>query len=357
MKKLFIIAAVAAGAMACSNDKAVNEASKAQGNAIGFRSVTQKNTRATEIDITNIKDFKAFGFWSGDFKFMHNVNVVRNTSGAWEYSPLRYWPSTGTPANDLVDFYAYSPAGSRGVTTVFAETATDPVITYTVPTAAGLQEDFLVAAAVDQNSTNVPVLVNFKHALSQLVFEARSGLDGAIFNIENIEITTLKYKADLDLSAATLAWSNVDAGISDFSAALATLPVIYNTDLTKFSRISGPNDGLMVLPQTLALGTGTDTTPADGIPDDIAAAHYLVVTYSAELASNNLEIVPAGTKVYMPIQAAVPGGGFLMGKKYIFQLTMSTGLTPIVFNVNAVEAWDPDTDGDGDVDDDDIVKL
>jgi hypothetical protein len=335
MKKFFILSLVTLAFAACSNENDAVRPNKDTGDAITFRSVTQK-TRATETDITNIKDFKVFGMWDGDFEFMYGVNVVRNAA-AWEYAPASYWPVTGTPATELVDFYAFSPAGSLGVTTTFAATATTPLITYTVPVAENLQEDFLVAATPDQNSTNNPVLVNFKHALSQAVFEARSALNDVLFNVEAIEITNLKYKADLDLSATTLAWSNPDAAIQNYPAALETIPVTYHP--TDYTRLSGPNDGLMLLPQTL-VGTGADSD-TDNVPDDAATGNYLVVTYGVNLASSGVAVVPAGTKAYLPIAAAPTlSAGFEMGKKYVFQLDMSTGLTPITFTVNLVEAWD-----------------
>lgn len=348
MKKLFVFAVAAATVLAgCSNDKQVEGKGPGAGNGIDFRPVTKKNTRATEIDATNIRDFKAFGFWSGSYEFMYDVNVVRGDGDTWSYAPLRYWPSTGTPANDNIDFYAYSPAGSRGVVVadMFAMTDTDPVISYVVPTAAGLQEDFLVATKAAQNKSVAAGTVEllFDHALTQAVFEARSVVQDVIFNVSAIEITGMQTNGELDLSTyATTGWDLSTAPAYDvYSAPIATLPIIYNnTTPAVYTRISGPNDGLIILPQPLTkLGDGVDADK-NNIPDDYEAdaeTIYLVVTYSAQLNSGAV-IVPAGTKVYLKL-SSVPNTEFEMGKKYIFQLDMSTGLTPIVFNVVGVNDW------------------
>lgn len=354
MKKLFLFAALAVAAMTgCSDDKQVGEKGQVPGNEIGFRSVTKKNSdpnsRATEVDITNIRDFKVFGFWNNSFDFMYDVNVVRGDGSTWSYSPLRYWPMTGD-----VDFYAYSPAGSRGIVgnDMFTVTDTDPVISYVVPAANALQEDFLVTAAKTQNkdTNGGEVQLTFDHALSQLVFEARSAVQDVVFNVSAIEITGMQTTGEIDLGNIASGWTLDADAISNYSAPINTLPIIYNSDATKFTRITGPNDGLMIMPQELTprLGDGTDLTGGgamldepNNIPDDYEAdpeTIYLVVTYSAQLNSG-VVIVPAGTKVYLPL-TNVPGQEFVMGKKYIFQLSMSTGLTPIVFKVLGVTDWD-----------------
>jgi hypothetical protein len=342
MKKLFIlpIAAAAVAFAGCSNEN--DGASQPVGtDAIAFRSVIQKS-RATETDVNNIRDFKVFGVWGTNTDFMKGVNVVRNVA-AWEYAPTSYWPETGD-----VDFYAFSPAGSLSVqSTTFdidiAPTTPTPIITYSVPTGANLQEDFLVAVTPNQTSADSPVLIDFKHALSQAVFEARSTLKDVLFNVEAIEITNLLQQADLYLSTAPLEWSNPASVKQDYSAALQTIPVTYHA--ANYTRLSGPNDGLMLLPQEGLTGLGTDTTPADGVPDDAAdTGNYLVVTYGVNLASSGVAIVPAGKKVYIPIASAPTlASGFEPGKKYLFQLDMSTGLKPITFTVHDVDDWEPET--------------
>lgn len=366
MKKLFIFAVAAAMLVGCNNDDQTGSATT-DGNAVGFRPVITKNTRATEATAANIKDFKAFGAWTGSvapantFDFMYGTNVVRGTGSTWTYSPLAYWPATGT-----VDFYAFSPAGSRGIVSVFDIVDADPIIEYAVPTDKALQEDFLVAKAegLDKEDHTGEVQLTFDHALAQLVFQARSALKDVVFNIEAIEITGLQTNGELDLSDVASGWdlaTNVTPAFADYSAPIFTTQVNYTASTTKYNNVTGPNDGLMVMPQTLTkLGNGTDTTPEDGIPDDYAAdatTIYLVVTYGAQQVNDGAQIVASGTKVYLPLTAAILNGEFLMGKKYIFQLTMNTGITPVVFNVLGVNDWDVDIDGDGDEDDDDVVEI
>lgn len=337
MKKTLTLAIFALAASTACSDLRYNEINDSNRQALTFRTVTEKSSRATETDATNIKDFRIFGLWDSSYDFMYKVDVVREAGDAWTYAPLRYWPETGIAANNKVDFYAYSPAGSRGLTTVFAKTATSPVVGYAVPAAAHLQEDFLVSIAAQQDKSNNPVQLIFKHALSQAVFQARSSLVDVVFHISDIKFTNMLSAGNLDLSNVAAGWQGIATSVT-YTAPITEVPIMkYATDPDRYTTLSGPNDGMMLMPQVLTPGDGVDAD-ADGIPDDIATAQYLVLTYTARLVSGT-EIVPS-TKAYIPL-TGIPGGDELvMGKKYTFQITLTTGLTPIVFTVTSVEPWE-----------------
>lgn len=364
MKKLFIIAAAAATVMAaCSSDEKTAGKEQTAGGEIGFRPVITKNaTRATEINATNISDFKAYGLWNGSYEFMYGIDVVRGDGNAWSYSPLRYWPATGT-----VDFYAYSPAGSRGIvhSEMFDKTSSAAaVIAFDVPTANGLQEDFLIAAAPtqDKNTASGVVQLTFTHALSQLVFEVNNSVQDVNFEITDIAVTGLNTKGTLSLanlqkdgtwsSGGTFWTAHATPNIVDFRAPISIVSVPYEPDNTKYTSLSGPNDGLMVFPQAFAnLGNGTDTD-TNGIPDDYesdAETNYLVVTYGVKLSNGGAEIVAAGTKTFLQL-GGVPNGGFEIGKKYIFRLDLTgsaLNLEPISISVVGVTDWNTDLDDNG----------
>lgn len=322
---------------ACSNDREVASGNNASGEEIGFRTLTQK-TRVTETTTLNITDFKVSGFWSettgGTPDFMYGMNVVRN-GGSWEYAPLRYWPTEGN-----VKFYAYSPAGSIS-TTNFALTETTPEIEYTVSNTNAMQEDFLVASTAAMTTGTVEL--TFKHALSQVIVEAQSAVQDVTFEITSVELTNLESAGTLDLSATPLAWAAPStAAPLTYSAALLPVTVGYDGDANTFQAVTGPNDGLMILPQVFVAGDATDAD-TDGVPDDLSDV-FLIVTYNSIVAPNlPLE---TGKKVYIPLDLSTYGttsgiNEFEMGMKYKFQLTLSSGLTPIVFDIITVENWDP----------------
>ncbi|GHT06279.1 hypothetical protein AGMMS49525_14420 [Bacteroidia bacterium] len=96
------------------------------------------------------------------------------------------FPKANWPARDSVDFFAYSPASSVNVTAGLKQNvslvptppAAGPEIQYTVPGWNGVdqQEDFMVTKSVDlaYNPSNPTVQLNFKHALSRIVFKAQN---------------------------------------------------------------------------------------------------------------------------------------------------------------------------------------
>lgn len=364
MKKILAFAVLAAALLAsCSQDNVI-ETNGDLNKEIGFRPVNQKAVKATETTTANMRNFKVFGFWNDGavlpatplgFKFMYDVNVSKD-NGVWTYNPLRYWPAEGN-----VDFYAYSPAGALGVV-MFAETATDPVIDYTVTPVAKNQEDLLITNKLAQVAIDTDVELVFDHALSQIVFEARNKVEELVFSVESIKITHLKDAGKIDLAkynaAPATKWTD-HAGDVEFSANINTNSINYNSDDTKWYRLTEPDGGLMVLPQTLDNGDGIDlntngVAPAngvpDGIPDDVATTSntYIILKVSAKLADggNGIQIL-APTDVYITLDGKV--AAFEMGKKYIFRLELDANmggpggpitLKPITFHVDSVTDWD-----------------
>lgn len=358
MKKIFIIAAAAAMTATACSDKQIAGGNQNEENAIGFRPVTHKPTRAAETTIQNIKDFKVFGLWNGSYDFMYSVGVIRGDGSTWSYAPVRYWPSTGD-----VDFYAYSPAGSRGIvhSEMFPRTSSvAPVIPFTVSPDNVLQEDFLVTAAPAKNKSNTggQVQLNFAHALSQLVFEVRNAVRDVNFEITDIVVTGLCTDGEINMLLVPQSgrWNEVTVPVwtitnnnvvSDFAAPINIISVPYEPQAAKYTRLSGPNDGLMVLPQEFSnSGNGSDAD-GNGIPDDYEAdntKNYLKVTYGVKLNDGSVEIVPAGTTIYLSFNGLL--SGFEIGKKYIFQIDLTgsaVSLDPIDFTVSGVTDWTEET--------------
>ena len=104
---------------ACSNE-ADNEGYEPSNNAIAFDAaegghVTKANGMMDNAELRT-KGFGAFGSYTGRLTyenttvspdFMYNQQVTyNNTSGAWEYSPVKYWPND---SRDYVSFFAYAP--------------------------------------------------------------------------------------------------------------------------------------------------------------------------------------------------------------------------------------------------------
>jgi hypothetical protein len=257
---LFVSVIALAALTSCSNDETMDAIEK--GNAITFRATTEKpmETRAVDKTEANITDFKVSSLYEGGTGFFDftNVNVVRKSGGAvgsntsWEYAPERFWPLDGN-----LTFFAYSPAGSQNVTD-FSISATGQTIDYKVSSNLSLQEDFLVAesakiASPASNAVNLP----FKHALSQVIFSARSIVNGVSFEISEVGLENLNSSGTLDLTSAPLAWTSTTTLDEDYKAAIeGTVTVGYSS--SKHFTLTGHDNGLLTLPQLTPVNKRVD---------------------------------------------------------------------------------------------------
>ncbi len=148
--------------------------------------------------------------------FMYNTNVKGdgNTSIAWSYSPLKYWPNN---TKDAVSFFAYAPynaynatAGTNGIT-FEAVSAMEgvPVLTYTIGTTGAATADFVVAAPSYNNYNTTTystgqsyINFTFKHVLTRVAFNAVLELNAnGAANGSNLETATKVYITDMQIVA------------------------------------------------------------------------------------------------------------------------------------------------------------
>lgn len=376
-KRLPVAALAAALLLGGCSDKQVGTNGRlpdSSQDAIGFRTIGEK-TRAAETDDDNIADFRVSAMWvrdaaKGDYRpgYLDGVKVERSGSD-WVYSPLRYWPAAGS-----VDFYGYSPAGSTGVTSYALGAAFDEVtIGYTATTDHRLQEDFLVASALGQTAN--PVTMNFRHALSQVEFRARSGAHGVAFRIRAIRLLNLDREGTLTGTIANpgdaemeWAWSdNTASGEKTETYAVympAPFTVTYPADATvkpDFVSLTDATVGnLMIMPQEVTVGRcelyTQEEIDADedddithgmlGQPHDADRRFYIAVTLDSETVYYpGTGTIPfhSNATIYIPLSVSLgadglPGGGddvpfeFEMGRKYTFMLELND-LDQVVFTV------------------------
>lgn len=239
MKKIFFIAATAAAVFAsCAKTEVVQTNTeeltpvtfgvyngKMATKAVSVTTYGQINTTALLEGSTY--GFGVFGFFSdnsegtNDFNpsssnftpnFMYNQQV-EHTSGAWDYTPHKYWPneySTTTALSDDVDkltFFAYAPyvatVGDEGITAFSANTATgDPTVSFKVPQASDKQIDLLWSDAATTNLTKQAisgnVLFTFKHALSNL----------SIYPVAVVDASSIPASSGTNLSTGTTIFVN-----------------------------------------------------------------------------------------------------------------------------------------------------
>lgn len=314
---------------------------------------------------------------------MDAVAVVRSsTDGTWEYSPRALWPD----AADLYAFYAYSPANSRNVDpAVTFKGNLDHKLKYTVPTEAGAQEDFLVAIQERAANGAGPVSLNFKHALSRVLVNARAAasLDGFEVTVKKVTFKNLVSSGTLvlakeqpastgnpartistgwpmDASGLTYA-SYTEAEVSDVSFAPAYLSHTtgyenfwqqgtgrdsYPVDIrTGGVRISGGGDGyspltgelgaLMVMPQRTQCSV--PATPNTGTTNDF----YVEIEYSFN-GGDHTACKAVGDYWTRGFNASGDGFVFEPGKAYEFNIVIGDGQGPrfVGLDVNEVAGWE-----------------
>jgi hypothetical protein len=383
MKKGLFFAAIAAIAMTgCSSDETIEQQTlEAQSPAIGFRTVANSGTRATEMDGANITNFQVSALYSDNqtdgtsdaATLMDKVVVTRDLNAStYSYAPAKYFPVDGEP----VDFYAFSPAGSRNLTTVTPAntpntdaTSTDGVTSiafaYEVPTGAGAeknQEDFLVASKLQVVGTTNPteVLLGFDHALSKVTFSAKNVAEGTTVNITGLKLVNLGNSATLTMSYADAVPAPTKAGYVWSAPVNTTQTYVASVPTTGFSLVgasnpspsilSTDNEGLMVLPQVLAAWTGSAGDAFASATDP-----YVEVTYGMKDASGEY-IYPANSVARIPLSGAIDDdtNGLTDGKR-----TLDIGVSyNLQFTFGAAagdgggegggEGGDGDGDGDGD---------
>ncbi|MBQ8224167.1 MAG: fimbrillin family protein [Bacteroides sp.] len=235
MKKKFFWMALAATAMAsCSQDEVV----EMQQNEIKFNVATEKMTRAAEIydAVTPMSSFKVWadltrtkaGQTTPTTEVYIDGDVITNKisedatalTSIWNGDVVRYWPSA---SNGTLDFYALVNEDSYDHSTKQVTfTAGEAEVDANGRTITTLKnKDLLYAVAVDQtkesNTLNPgSVRLNFRHALSQILFQAKNENPQLYIEIGGVKIGQVKNKGVLTLEElSTSSQWDVRGGVGD----------------------------------------------------------------------------------------------------------------------------------------------
>lgn len=183
---------------ACSKNEVfeVNQ----DGNEIQYSVVANNATKAADIYCNNNKpaEFTVFAESSDGKTYINGDKITTADGNTWvNESGTRFWP------NDLsLDFYAIV----NGIITwnVSAAEGTAPatiatIVDYEVPTTVADQQDLLYAVKTGQQKgataeATKPVTLNFRHALSQVVFQAKNTNENLYVEISGVKIVNVANK-------------------------------------------------------------------------------------------------------------------------------------------------------------------
>ena len=147
----------------CSQDETIGI--NHDGDEITFNVVTNNATRAAGVYCNQNLPGGFYVSAISDGKTYIDKDYVTGENGNWtNTSGTRYWPETP------VDFYAHVNGGDA-----YKWNNGSPKFEgFTVNNTVGSQVDLLYAVKTNQSKTNGTVNLNFRHALSQIVFQAKN---------------------------------------------------------------------------------------------------------------------------------------------------------------------------------------
>ena len=362
--KILAVAVVATVFASCSNEEELANVGKSESNAIRFVGISGlSDTRTTPIGTHNLTstNFDVMAFMSSDNAlFMggkhvsgasdHGVKIVYKTS-AWDYDDkdkVAYWPTSGD-----VDFYAVSPAITDDLVLqgfAYDMTSAAKTISYTTVdeyNSKGTNHDVMYAVTKGCNKENngtMPVQMNFKHILSQVVFKAKTTSSILEVDVENVKIHNFVLSGTFTLPAGEPAmsdWKLSPAAKGAYTVKLNAANVKTKNAVVNLSDMNSP---LMLIPQKLTKWS-TYSATAVSIPEaDKAKECYLEI--SMKLKQNDSYLIGSAAEyktVYVPFDNAT---GWEPGKRYIYTLIFGGGyddqgepiLSPITFNA-ATADW------------------
>ena len=206
MKKILFSAAMALMLVSCAHDEVIEI--NRDGDEIQFNVVSDAATRAADVYCNNNMP-EQFRVWASVFNdlskgapYIEGDVIAREGTGPYTWkntSGTRYWPEEGK-----LQFYAVVNEGNY-----FDDRGPAPyyIKNYRVPGNVTDQKDILYAVTKQIAKNTGPVTLNFRHALSQIVFRAQNMNPNIYVKIKGVTICNLYGTGTLPIPAAN---SNTD---------------------------------------------------------------------------------------------------------------------------------------------------
>lgn len=360
MKKfiLAVPALLALAAVSCTK----SEVLESNDGEIRFNVVANNATKADAIYCNNNKpsEFTVYAE-SSNGKTYINGDVIKSTDGGntWvNASGTRFWP------NDFsLDFYAVVNGDIKW--NVEAEgTAPASIVDFEVPTDVAAQKDLLYAVKKNQEKTDGAdkmdaVALNFRHALSQIVFNAKNTNENLYVEVSGVSIVNVANKnnftfpdADTDNNMEDAdhdgsfnnaidyedgswgKWNTLTSGATVYPVNFETVKVEGNSnlvDLTTNATVKNEynTNALLMLPQTSTAWNPADD-PAPGVNGNADNGSYFLVNCAIYNVSGDSFDPDVDTPLWASQaehkQVAIPMTiNWEQGKKYIYTFIFGEG--------------------------------
>ena len=212
----------------------------------------------------------------------------------------------------------------------------------------GTNHDVMYAVTKGRNKKNngtMPVQMNFKHILSQVVFKAKTTSSILEVDVDSVKIHNFVLSGKFTLPAGEPAmsdWKLSPAAKGAYTVKLNAANVKTKNAVVNLSDMNSP---MMLIPQTLTKWSTYSADTAVSIPEaDKAKECYLEI--SMKLKQNDSYLIGSAAEyktVYVPFDNAT---GWEPGKRYIYTLIFGGGyddqgepiLSPVTFDA-ATADW------------------
>ena len=366
MKKfLFGTAGLLLIAASCSKNEVVEV--NQDGNEIQFSVVANNATKAADIYCNNNKpsEFTVYAESSDGKTYIDGDKIVSSDGGnTWvNQSGTRFWPNELT-----VDFYAVVNGDIKWNVTAAEGTAPASIKDFTVPTTVADQKDLLysvkkgLAKGNTEAETN-PVELNFRHALSQIVFQAKNTNPNLYVEVSGVSIVNVgntntfafpiantdNNMVDTDHDGSfdhTInyedgswgKWNALSSGSTVYPVDFKTVKVEgTNTVVDLTANVKGDNtvknefnkNALLLLPQT-STAWNPETVPSPGLVGNASHGSYFLVNCAIYNVSGNSFDPAVDTPLWASQaehkQVAIPMTiNWEQGKKYIYTFIFGEG--------------------------------
>ena len=362
----------------CSNDDVVSV--NRDGDEIAFKVVANGSTRAANVFCNNNLP-GAFNVWAThDSQTYINGDAIEQQGSKWvNTSGTRYWPE------GEVTFFAEANAGDAYQWNDGAPKIED----FTVATDVAQQVDLLYAVKKATKPTDGQVTMNFRHALSQVVFAAKNTNKNLYVELSGVKVcklggtNTFTYgTADTDDNIVNHegtegsvtyndswgSWATLSGGTESYSVDFEAVALNGSKEAAAVSLTSANDEGkefnskaMLLLPQTTTAWAVED---GKGTPANQTGTYFLVkcqiwnVAGAAVDKANDVCLWGKDGAAYVAIPVAL---NWEQGKKYLYTFVFGEGnggydpdpdtpdpkpvLVPITFNVT-VDDFTPVTNQD-----------
>lgn len=223
---------------ACTNDETIE---MNQGEGISLSAIAGKATRAgSEATTTNnIDNFHVYAFTQGVKYMDHDVQKQGNV---WSYGDTKFWPETD------VDFYSYSPTDTKNGNVDITVDGDKKITGYEVPGDEDLLYALNLAEKKAEHEGKQPVLVNFRHALSQIVFRIKNTSSNLTVFVDAVKVEGIEKQGTFSWPtlSTTTQWQGTEKD-TETDKSWGTWDIAYNKENAKHNSYAAEITPIMEL--------------------------------------------------------------------------------------------------------------